>query len=86
MLAVLLTFWFWLTPIMFTEDQFPSWARFLLTINPMFYVVKGYRSVLLTSSLPRLGDFAILAVAAAAVFILGGLFFRYMKRGFADVL
>src|SRR6185437_11056911 len=37
MLSVLLMFWFWLTPIMITEDQFPKWkwAKFLLAANPM---------------------------------------------------
>jgi lipopolysaccharide transport system permease protein len=88
MLSVLLTFWFWLTPIMFTEEQFPdaAWAHILLKANPMFYVVRSYRRVLLTSDWPYARDFAILAVAGSGVFILGGLFFRYMKRGFADVL
>jgi ABC-type polysaccharide/polyol phosphate export permease len=86
MLSVLLTFWFWLTPIMFTEDQFPHWAHFVLTANPMFYVVRAYRRILLTAGWPYARDFAILAVSGAAVFVIGGLFFRYMKRGFADVL
>ena len=88
MLSVLLTFWFWLTPIMFTEEQFPDnrWAHLLVKANPMFYVVRGYRSVLLTSDLPQAPDLAILAAGGVGVFVLGGLFFRYMKRGFADVL
>ena len=86
MLSVVLTFWFWLTPIMITEDQFPSWAHFLLIANPMFYVVRAYRSVLLTADLPHAPDFAILAIGGCAVFVAGGLFFRHMKRGFADVL
>jgi lipopolysaccharide transport system permease protein len=86
MLSVLLTFWFWLTPIMFTEDQFPAWAHFVLTANPMFYVVRAYRQVLLTPNWPYGRDFAILCTGGAAVFVAGGLFFRYMKRGFADVL
>jgi len=86
MLSVLLTFWFWLTPIMFTEDQFPPWAHFLLTANPMFYVVRAYRQILLTPDCPYARDFAILAAGGAAVFVAGGFFFRYMKRGFADVL
>src|SRR5579872_4680310 len=86
MLSVLLTFWFWLTPIMFTEDHIPSWAHFLLIGNPMFYVVRSYRRLLLTSGLPSAPDLAIVAAVGAAVFVAGGLFFRYMKRGFADVL
>jgi lipopolysaccharide transport system permease protein len=86
MLSVVLTFWFWLTPIMFTEDQFPSWARFLLSANPMLYGVRAYRSLLLTTAWPHARDLAVLAAFAIGSFVVGGLFFRYMKRGFADVL
>ena len=85
-LAVILTFWFWLTPILVTEQQFPPWARFLVVANPLVYAVRAYRSVLLTSRLPDPQDLAIAAVYGCAAFILGGLFFRYMKPGFADVL
>jgi hypothetical protein len=31
-------------------------------------------------------ELAILTAFGAAAFLLGGLFFRHMKRGFADVL
>ena len=86
MLTVLLTFWFWITPIMLTEDQIPSWAHFVLIANPMLYVIRSYRRLLLTSALPSAPDLAILTAVGAGVFVAGGLFFRYMKRGFADVL
>lgn len=85
-LSVVLTFWFWLTPIFITENQFPPWAHFLLTANPMYYVVRAYRAVLLTSGKPDAQDLAIAAAYGVAAFVIGGLFFRHMKRGFADVL
>ena len=44
------------------------------------------RVVLLTSGMPDWSDLAIAAVYGAAAFVVGGLFFRHMKRGFADVL
>jgi ABC-type polysaccharide/polyol phosphate export permease len=84
--SVVLIFWFWLTPIFITEKQFPPWARFLLVGNPLYYVVRGYRTILLGSGMPDLEDLAIATAYGAAVFIAGGLFFRHMKRGFADVL
>jgi ABC-type polysaccharide/polyol phosphate export permease len=86
MVSVVLIFWFWLTPIFITPQQFPPWARFLLVGNPLYYVVRGYRTILLGSGMPDLEDLAIATAYGAAVFIAGGLFFRHMKRGFADVL
>lgn len=85
-LTVLLTFWFWMTPIFLTEEQFPAGLRWLLTLNPLAYVVRGYRNSILSTRLPAAQDLAALAVFAAVTFVLGGLFFRYTKKGFADVL
>ena len=86
LLTVVLTAWFWLTPIFITEQSFPHRARFLVVANPLFYAVRSYRAVLLTSSLPNPRDFLVVAACGATAFIAGGLFFRHMKRGFADVL
>jgi len=52
----------------------------------MYYVVRAYRAVLLQSAMPSLGDLGITIACGVVAFTVGGLFFRYMKRGFADVL
>jgi lipopolysaccharide transport system permease protein len=85
-LTVALTFWFWLTPIFISEDKFPQRLRFLITANPLAYIVRAYRELLLGVHVPPLGDVAIAAAFCIATFFAGGMFFRYMKRGFADVL
>jgi lipopolysaccharide transport system permease protein len=85
-LTVILTFWFWLTPIFITEKQFPARVRFLLAGNPLAYLVRAYRELLLSARWPSLADLGIMAAFAVATFLAGGLFFRHMKRGFADVL
>ena len=40
----------------------------------------------LNELLPDWKELAVLAAYSAAVFVVGGLFFRHLKRGFADVL
>jgi lipopolysaccharide transport system permease protein len=84
--SVLLTGWFWLTPIFLDESHFPAQARFLVRWNPMAHFVRAYRERLLTSKVPSIDELLFLAAASAAVFVAGGLFFRHLKRGFADVL
>jgi lipopolysaccharide transport system permease protein len=86
MVSVVLTLWFWITPLFISEDQFPARFRFLLTGNPMSYVVRAYRDLLLTYHPPDPVDLLLFALYAVATFVAGGLFFRHMKRGFADVL
>jgi len=83
---VMLTGWFWITPIFVEAGQFPEGARFLVHYNPLAYVVQAYRDLLLTYAVPPPSALLKLTVIAAATFIAGGLFFRHLKRGFADVL
>jgi ABC-type polysaccharide/polyol phosphate export permease len=85
-LSVLLTFWFWLTPIFIGENDFPEQLRFLIAGNPLAYVVRAYRELLLSHRIPNVHDVTVIAAYAITTFVAGGLFFRYMKRGFADVL
>ena len=85
-ISVVLTFWFWMTPIFINEQQVPERFRFLLRANPLALVVRAYRDRLLSYRIPSLHELAIVAAYSVTVFILGGLFFRHLKRGFADVL
>jgi lipopolysaccharide transport system permease protein len=85
-LSVMLTFWFWLTPVFVPEHSFPARVRFVLAANPLAYLVRAYREILLFGRIPRLRDLAVVTAFAAGAFVAGGLFFRHMKRGFADVL
>jgi lipopolysaccharide transport system permease protein len=85
-LAVVLTFWFWFTPIFIAEDKFPHKARFLLHLNPLALLVHAYRERLLSSRWPDPQELAAIAAWGVVTFLAGGLFFRHLKRGFADVL
>ena len=86
MLSVVLTAWFWATPIFLPEEKFPPQARIFLDANPLYYMVRSYRAVLLHSAPPDFRDLGLAVAFGIAAFLAGGLFFRYMKRGFADVL
>ena len=85
-LSVVLTFWFWITPIFIDEQQFPQRVRFLLKANPLAFVVRAYRDRLLSYRYPNLHDLLVVTAFSLTAFVVGGLFFRHLKRGFADVL
>ncbi len=84
--TVILIFWMWLTPIFVEEGFFHGKTHLVVILNPLTYVVRCYRDMLLSARAPALHDLAILAAVSTTVFVIGGLFFRHMKRGFADVL
>jgi ABC-type polysaccharide/polyol phosphate export permease len=84
--TVAMTLWFWLTPIFISEQLIPDNVRFLVRLNPLAYVVRAYRDNLLSHRNPDPVDIAVLTAYAVTAFFAGGLFFRHLKRGFADVL
>jgi len=86
LLTVALTFWLWVTPIFILEENFPRRLRFLIALNPLAYIVRPYRAMLMGTGLPAWHDFGIAVLLCGGTFLVGGMFFRYMKRGFADVL
>ena len=75
-----------MTPIMIDEERYPGRLRFILRLNPLAFLVRAYRDRLLSYRIPSLRDFLIVTAYALIAFVLGGLFFRHLKRGFADVL
>jgi ABC-type polysaccharide/polyol phosphate export permease len=85
-LTVVLTFWFWLTPIFFDEHRLPQSLSLLMRLNPLAAVVIAYRQCLLRFETPSMDALLGLYLFALGAFLGGGLFFRYTKRSFADVL
>jgi ABC-type polysaccharide/polyol phosphate export permease len=84
--TVVMTLWFWVTPIMISEQQIPQRFHALVQLNPLAGVVHAYRYRVFSTVWPPWQEFAVLAAYSTAIFVIGGLFFRHLKRGFADVL
>lgn len=86
-LAVVLGAWFWLTPVAWPpsllEEVFSPW----MTINPLTYIVNGYRDSLLLGRWPTL-DLAALVFWAEALasLALGRMAFHRLRGGFAEVI
>ena len=86
---VILTFWFWFTPIFFDETQLSRVSNklvFVMHFNPLAEVVIAYRKCLLIGEMPTWQGLVAIYGIALVTFIIGGIFFRYVKRSFADVL
>ena len=87
--SVVLTFWFWFTPIFFTEEHLGKVSDKLVLamhLNPLAEVVIAYRKCLLVGEMPSWQGLIFLYGMALITFIGGGFVFRYVKRSFADVL
>ncbi|WP_225340691.1 ABC transporter permease [Lysinibacillus capsici] len=86
--AMILQFGFWLTPIIWTIDMLPQKYEVFIKLNPMFYIVDGYRDSFINKvwfwEKPFL-TFYNLVILILLIFI-GAWIFKRLKPHFADLL
>jgi lipopolysaccharide transport system permease protein len=83
----LLTLWFFLTPICYPETSLSPAALQILSKNPLFVLVRGYRAILLDpNGAPALSSLWKLWLLSVVVFILGHAWFYRLRKTFADVM
>jgi ABC-type polysaccharide/polyol phosphate export permease len=70
-LLVVMTLWFWVTPIFISEEQYPPPVRWVITCNPLAYLVRAYRERLLSYRLPTARELGILTLYSLGVFLTG---------------
>jgi ABC-type polysaccharide/polyol phosphate export permease len=73
LLSLLLTAWLFLTPIFYPAAAAPPLLRTLLVVNPLYYLVRAYRFVLIDGQNP--GGDALALLLAATVCAAAGLWF-----------
>jgi lipopolysaccharide transport system permease protein/teichoic acid transport system permease protein len=86
--AVVLQMGFWATPIFWDINMMPPNIQIILKLNPMFYVVQGYRDSFIYFcpfwSYPYLTLY--FWTVTIILFVVGALIFQKLKPQFADVL
>lgn len=85
-LVLVLTAWFYLTPIIYPETIVPAPYRILLALNPFAPLVRNYRLIVLDGLAPDWQGLAYFTAIACLVLPLGYWVFAKTRRGFADVL
>jgi lipopolysaccharide transport system permease protein len=88
-IGFVLTLWFFLTPICYPETQWaelPHAVTVVLSANPIFVLVRAYRSIFLEHQAPAFGSLAKLSVLGFAIFIVGHAWFYKLRKSFPDLL
>lgn len=68
LLAVILQFWFWFTPIVYPVAIIPDYLVGLLEFNPMYHIVKGYQDIFVYQHVP---DFYNIGIVLCLSLLLG---------------
>jgi ABC-type polysaccharide/polyol phosphate export permease len=85
---VLLQVLFWWTPLVWQIETAPEWVKKFLYLNPLYYVVQGYRDSLVYHVAfwhhPEIG--AYFWGVTVVLLVAGGITFARLRPHFADVL
>jgi lipopolysaccharide transport system permease protein len=83
---ILLQFWFWLTPIVYTIDMLPQHYKIFFMLNPMTSIVQAYQSILVYGTSPNF--YSLLYPILLSIFLLFLALFIFIKANeeMADVL
>ena len=85
LLGIVLTIWFYFTPILYPISMVPESMQSLMKINPMLIYVDLFRQTLLKHELDMI-NIVICIFFSLLTFFLGTLFFDRLKYSFSDVL
>jgi lipopolysaccharide transport system permease protein len=86
MMGLVLTVWFFMTPICYPPSALPGGWLWLFELNPMYAIVEAYRAVFLEGTPPGRSALAALWIVGAAAFWLGYAWFHKVRRSFADLI
>jgi len=85
--SLLIRFGFWLTPIFWSLDLVPEKYKAILELNPVYYIIQGFRDTLLYKRWFWESDLTMYFwIVTSLLSILGFTLFKRLQRHFADVL
>jgi lipopolysaccharide transport system permease protein/teichoic acid transport system permease protein len=85
---VLMQIGFWVTPIFWSLDMIPQAYQWLLKLNPVYYIVQGYRDTFITQTWFWEDTQMLVYYLTVSLFTLsfGAVVFKRLRTHFGDVL
>lgn len=84
--GILLQFWFWLTPIVYSAEILPEGLKPFIQYNPMMPFVSAYQGILVSGTLPEWRGFLWIALVSVGLCIFAMRLFRKRAGEMVDEL
>ena len=85
-IGVFLQLLFYATPIVYSLDIIPERFRWILKLNPMTYIIEGYRDIFYYKQMPAIKEILIVLAVGVIVAIIGYNIFNKLQKKFAEEL
>lgn len=83
---LVLTLWFYLTPVLYAVEFFPPQYRWIFKLNPMSVFINAYRQVLFGGGFPNVSSLLVGVAISLLLFSLSYSLFKKLEGTFADVV
>ena len=85
-IGIFLQLLFYATPIVYSTETIPTEFAWILNLNPMTYIINGYRDIFYNQTMPNVNALLILICIVLITIIIGYLIFNKLQKGFAEEL
>lgn len=85
-IGIFLQLLFYATPIVYAADTIPTEFAWILKLNPMTYVINGYRDIFYNQTMPDINSLLLLIGGVIIAIVIGYLIFNKLQKGFAEQL
>ena len=86
LIGVALQLFFYATPIVYAANTIPEGFSWVLNINPMTYIINGYRDIFLNQTTPDVKMLVMILGILIIACIVGYMIFHKLQKGFAEEL
>lgn len=83
---LILTLWFYLTPVLYAVEFFPEEYRWIFKMNPMAVFINAYRNILFNADWPNFGSLAVGVGISLFLFAFAYTLFKKMEGVFGDIV
>ncbi len=86
MIGMFINLFFFLTPIVYPASIIPENVKWLFYINPFYFIIEIYRSLLVKGVMPEINLFFYPVIFSIVIFTAGYYVFHKTKSAFMDIL
>ena len=86
LIGVAMQLLFYATPIVYATETIPESFKWILSLNPMTYIINGYRDIFYNQTMIDLVPLLLLIAVSIVICVTGYVIFNKLQKGFAEQL
>ncbi len=86
MVAVIIQFWFWFTPIVYVYEILPEFTQQILIYNPALAFISGYQDIFVFQRVPGLSYLGLVFILSICLLLVANFIFTRLEKDIRDFI